>query len=126
MKKHIIALMNEGITLDQIQSEVEKIFNEEYKKREAEQERAKRYAAMNAALNRASAAVVDFINGYVGEEVLTVKECRSALRDTAVKVKMENTVTQPADEDEDIDIDVDVDEQKLVDFLISMGLIQPK
>lgn len=120
MRKHIIALMNEGIPLEEIHIEVEKIFNEEYKKREAEQERAKRQSEMNAALDRASAAVVDFINGYVGEEVLTVKECRSALRDTAVKVKMamniENAVTQPADEDE----------EKLVDFLTSLGLIQLK
>lgn len=124
MRKHIIALMNEGIPLEEIHIEVEKIFNEEYKKREAEQERAKRQAAMNAALDRASAAVVDFMNSYVGEEVLTVKECRSALRDTAVKVKMamdmENAVTQPADEN------IDVDEEKLVDFLVNMGLIQPK
>lgn len=124
MRKHIIALMNEGIPLEEIHIEVEKIFNEEYKKREAEQERAKRHAAVNTALDRASAAVVDFMNSYVGEEVITVKECRSALRDTAVKVKMavdmENAVTQPANED------IDVDEQKLVDFLVDMGLIQPK
>ena len=124
MRKHIIALMNEGIPLEEIHIEVEKIFNEEYKKREAEQERAKRYAAMNAALDRASAAVADFMNGYVGEEVLAVDECRDALKETAVKVKMamdmENAVTQPADEN------IDVDEQKLVDFLVSMGLIQPK
>lgn len=124
MRKHIIALMNEGIPLEEIHIEVEKIFNEEYKKREAEQERAKRFATVNAALDRASVAVVDFMNGYVGEEVLTVKECRSALRDTAVKVKMamdmENAVTQPADEE------IDVDKEKLMDFLVSMGLIQPK
>lgn len=124
MKEHVIALMNEGISLAQIQYEVEKMFNEENKKREAEQERAKRYAAMNAALDRASAAVVDFMNSYVGEEVITQSECKSALKETAIKVKMamdmENAVTQPADEN------IDVDEQKLVDFLASLGLIQLK
>ena len=124
MKKHIVALMNEGISLDQIQSEVEKIFNEEYKKREEEQEKAKRFAEVNAALDRASAAVVDFINGYVGEEVMTVEECKDTLKDTAVKIKMtmamEKAVTQPAEDK------IDLDEQKLMDFLVSMGLIQPK
>ena len=124
MKEHIIALMNEGITLDQIQSEVEKMFNEEYKKREAEQERAKRHAAMNAALDRASTAVVDFMNGYVGEEVITVDECRDALKETAIRVKfmvdMENAVTQPVDEDED------EDEEKLKEFLVSLGLARFK
>ncbi len=120
MRKHIVELMNQGVTLEQLHIEVEKMFNEEYKKREAEQERAKRHAEMKAALDRASVAVVDFMNGYVGEEVITVKECRDALKETAIKVKMamdmENAVTQPAD----------ADEQKLVDFLVSMGLIQPK
>lgn len=120
MKEHIVALMNEGISLAQIQSEVEKMFNEEYKKREEEQEKAKRFAAVNAALDRASAAVVDFMNSYVGEEVITQSECKSALKETAIKVKMaidmENAVTQPADEDE----------EKLMDFLVNMGLIQPK
>lgn len=120
MRKHIIALMNEGIPLEEIHIEVEKIFNEEYKKREAEQERAKRHAAMNAALDRASVAVVDFMNSYVGEEVITPGECKSALKETAIKIKMamdmEKAVTQPADEDE----------QKLVDFLANLGLIQLK
>ena len=122
MRKHIIALMNEGIPLEEIHVEVEKIFNEEYKKREAEQERAKRQSEMNAALDRASSAVVDFINGYVGEEVLTVKECRSALRDTAVKVKMMTKCAEKIT----VKVDEDEDEEKLVDFLVSMGLIQPK
>lgn len=120
MKKYIVEQMNKGVSIEDIHIQVEKIFNEEYKKREVEQERAKRQAAMNAALDRASAAVVDFMNSYVGEEVITVKECRSALRDTAVKVKMavnmENAVAQSADEDE----------EKLMDFLVNMGLIQPK
>jgi hypothetical protein len=122
MKKHIVALMNEGISLNQIQSEVEKMFNEEYKKREEEQKKAKakRFAEVNVALDRASVAVVDFMNSYVGEEVITQFECKSALKETAIKVKMaidmENTVTQPADEDE----------EKLMDFLVNMGLIQPK
>ena len=122
MRKHIIALMNEGIPLEEIHVEVEKIFNEEYKKREAEQERIKRFAAVNAALDRASTAIVDFMNNYVGEEVITVEECREALKETAIRVKMavdmEKAVTQPADDD--------VDEQKLMDFLTSMGLIKLK
>ena len=124
MRKHIIALMNEGIPLEEIHVEVEKIFNEEYKKREAEQEKAKRFAAVNAALDRASTAIVDFMNNYVGEEVITVEECKEALKETAIRVKMavdmEKAVTQPADEN------IDVDEQKLVDFLASLGLIQLK
>lgn len=124
MKKYIAEQMNKGVSLEDIHIQVEKMFNEEYKKREAEQERAKRHAAMNAALDRASSAVVDFMNSYVGEEVITPGECKSALKETAIKVKMamdmEKAVTQPADED------IDVDEQKLMDFLVSMGLIQPK
>ena len=122
MKKHIVALMNEGITLDQIQSEVEKMFNEEYKKREAEQEKAKRFAEVNAALDRASAAVVDFINGYVGEEVLTVEECKDTLKDTAVKIKMMTKCAEKIT----VEVENDEDEQKLVDFLVSLGLIQMK
>ena len=122
MKKYIAEQMNKGVSLEDIHIQVEKMFNEEYKKREAEQERAKRYAAMNAALDRASAAVVDFMNSYVGEEVITQAECKSALKETAIKVKMamdmEKAVTQPADEDED--------EQRLVDFLANLGLIQLK
>lgn len=124
MKKYIVEQMDKGVSIEDIHIQVEKIFNEEYKKREVEQERAKRQAAMNAALDRASAAVVDFMNSYVGEEVITVDECRDALKETAIRVKMavdmENAVTQPADED------VDVDKEKLMDFLVSMGLIQPK
>jgi hypothetical protein len=122
MKKHIVTLMNEGISLDQIQSEVEKIFNEEYKKREEEQEKAKRFAEVNAALDRASAAVVDFINGYVGEEVMTVEECKDTLKDTAVKIKMMNKCAEKIT----VKVDNDEDEQKLVDFLASLGLIQLK
>lgn len=122
MKKYITEQMNKGVSLEDIHIQVEKMFNEEYKKREAEQAvaKAKRHAEMNAVLDRASSAVVDFMNSYVGEEVITVKECRSALKETAIKVKMavdmENAVTQPADKDE----------EKLMDFLVSMGLIQPK
>lgn len=120
MKKYIVEQMDKGVSIEDIHIQVEKIFNEEYKKREVEQERAKRYAAMNAALDRASIAVVDFMNSYVGEEVITQSECKSALKETAIKVKMaidmENAVTQPADEDE----------EKLMDFLVNMGLIQPK
>ena len=119
MKKHIVTLMNEGISLDQIQSEVEKIFNEEYKKREEEQEKAKRFAEVNAALDRASAAVVDFINSYVGEEVMTVEECKDTLKDTAVKIKMINKCAEKIT----VKVDNDEDEQKLVDFLTSLGLI---
>lgn len=124
MKKYIAEQMNKGVPLKDIYLEVEKMFNEEYKKREAEQERAKRYAAMNAALDGASSAVVYFMNSYVGEEVITIEECRDALKETAIRIKMavdmKNAVTQPADED------IDIDEQKLVDFLASIGLIQPK
>ena len=124
MKKYIAEQMNKGVSLEDIHIQVEKMFNEEYKKRETEQEKAKRHAAMNAALDRASTAIVDFMNSYIGEEVITVEGCRDALKETAVKVKMamdmEKAVTQPADED------IDIDEQKLVDFLASLGLIQLK
>lgn len=120
MKKYIAEQMSKGVSLEDIHIQVEQMFNEEYKKREEEQERAKRFAEVNAALDRASAAVVDFMNSYVGEEVITVEECRSALRDTAMKVKfmvdMENAVIQPADEDE----------EKLKEFLVSLGLIKLK
>lgn len=122
MKKYIAEQMNKGVSLEEIHIEVEKMFNEEYKKREAEQEKTKRFAEVNAALDRASVAVVDFINGYVGEEVMTVEECKDTLKDTAVKIKMMNKCAEKIT----IKVDNDEDEQKLVDFLASMGLIQLK
>ena len=122
MKKYIAEQMNKGVSLEDIHIQVEEMFNEEYKKREAEQEKAKRFAEVNAALDRASTAIVDFMNGYVGEEVLTVEECRDALKDTAIKIKMMNKCAEKIT----VKVDNDEDEQKLVDFLASLGLIQMK
>lgn len=122
MKKYIAEQMNKGVSLEDIHIQVEKMFNEEYKKREAEQEKAKRFAAVNAALDRASIAVVDFINCYVGKEMMTVEDCKDTLKDTAVKIKM----MADCAEEITVKVDNDEDEQKLVDFLVSMGLIQPK
>ena len=81
MRKHIIALMNEGISLDQIQSEVEKMFNEEYKKREAEQEKAKRDAALDAALDRMSQGAADYFNLLAGIETVTAKDCKDIFKE---------------------------------------------
>lgn len=120
MRNHIIELMDKGMTLEQVHIEVEKMFNEEYKKREIDQERARRRAEMLAALDRASVAVVDFMNGYVGEEVITVDECKDALKETAFKVRMAMNMEKAAPQS------VNEDEQKLMDFLAGMGLIQIK
>lgn len=125
MKKYIAEQMNKGVSLEDIHIQVEEMFNEEYKKREAEQAakaQVKRLAEVTAALDRASVAVVDFINGYVGEEVMTVEECKDTLKDTAVKIKMMNKCAEKIA----VKVDNDEDEQKLVDFLASLGLIQMK
>ena len=116
MRKYIAEQMNKGTSLEDIHIQVEKMFNEEYKSREEKQLRLQQAAK----LDRATLAVVDYLNSYIGEEVLTVENCKDALRSTAEKIKFMKKISDSFV----IESDEDEDAERLANFLVNLGLIK--
>ena len=116
MRKYIAEQMNKGVSLEDIHIQVEKMFNEEYKSREEKQLKLQQAAK----LSRATLAVVDYINSYIGEEVLTVEDCEDALHSTAEKIKYMKQITNSFV----IESNEDEDAESLANFLAKLGLIK--
>lgn len=116
MKKYIAEQMNKGVSLEDIHIQVEKMFNEEYKAREEKQLKLQQ----TAKLDRATLAVADYINSCIGEEVITISDCKDALRSTVEKI---GYIKHVAD-NFIIESDEDEDAERLANFLVNLGLIK--
>ena len=118
MREYIVEQMNKGVSLEDLHIAVERMFNEEYKKREQEQK--ERQAA--AACDRAVHAVMDYITAVGGAANLI-----------DVTVALDNLVADFVNEEEpEVMIkaykngkETDVDEA-LMNFLVDMGLVKVK
>ena len=128
MRKYVIEQMNKGVSLEDIHIAVEKLFNEEYNKREQEQ-KEKKIAAVR---ERAVHAVMDYINA-VWEDLL---DCEVTFTDVSIMVDdiaAEYAPIEEEDEEEDVIIrayrngkeDPDA-ENALREFLCNMGLLSHK
>ena len=81
MRKTIAEMMKQGISLEEIHAQVEAIFNEEYKKKEAQ---------IEAAFDRAAHAFADYLN-LVLDEDMTVEEVKESMR----RVPLETAAPAP-------------------------------
>jgi hypothetical protein len=83
MRKFIVEQMNKGVSLEDLHIAVEKMFNEEYNKREAEKLETQKRAAQGAALKRAARATADYFNSMLEREEYTAEEFEFMLHDLA-------------------------------------------
>ena len=83
MRKYIVDQMNKGVSLEDLHIAVEKMFNEEYNKREAEKLETQKRAAQGAALKRAAQATADYFNLMLDREEYTAREFEFMLHDLA-------------------------------------------
>jgi hypothetical protein len=83
MRKFIVEQMNKGVSLEDLHNAVEKMFNEEYNKREAEKLETQKRAAQGAALKRAARATADYFNSMLEREEYTAEEFEFMLHDLA-------------------------------------------
>ena len=121
MRKYIVEQMNKGVSLEDLHIAVEKMFNEEYNKREQEQ-RQKRIAAVR---ERAVCAVMDYINAVFEDNL----DCEVTFTDVSIMVDEIAAEYAPEEEnEEDVVVkafrngkETDVDEA-LMNFLVDMGL----
>lgn len=123
MREYIVEQMKQGRTLEDIHIAVEKMFNEEYNKRE----RIERERKIAAAFDRAAKAMTDYLR-LVGDPDIEEETVRAAMA-------MAETVTFDEDEEEDeiphgafIKVkpdELDEEDKALFQFLLDMGLIKP-
>ena len=83
MRDFIVEQMNKGVSLEDLHITVERMFNEEYKKREAEKLELKKREAAGIALKRAAQATADYFNLMLDREEYTAKEFEFMLHDLA-------------------------------------------
>ena len=83
MRDFIVEQMNKGVSLEDLHIEVERMFNEEYKKREAEKLELKKREAAGVALKRAAQATADYFNLMLDREEYTAREFEFMLHDLA-------------------------------------------
>ena len=83
MRDFIVEQMNKGISLEDLHIAVERMFNEEYKKREAEKLELQKREAAGVALKRAAQATADYFNLMLDREEYTAKEFEFMLHDLA-------------------------------------------
>ena len=127
MRNYIVEQMSKGVSLEDIHIEVERMFNEEYNKREREQKEAQ----IEAAFDRAAQAFTDYLN-LIGEEGLDVDTVKIALRmaemSTYGRTKAKECAAvrpmMPRVEVIKAEDNSDADDEVLMKFLSDMGLIR--
>ena len=119
MRKYIVEQMKQGKSLEDLHIEVEKMFNEEYNKREQEQ-KVREIAAVR---ERAVHAVMDYITAVGGEA-----------NHVDVTIALDELAAGFVDDEEEDEVmvkayrngkETDVDEA-LMNFLVDMGLVKVK
>ena len=119
MREYIVEQMKQGRTLEDIHIAVERMFNEEYNKREREQ-KVKEVVAVR---DRAVHAVMDYITAIGGKS-----------NHVDVTIALDDLATEFVDEEEEDEVvvkayrngkETEVDEA-LMNFLVDMGLVKVK
>ena len=119
MREYIVEQMNKGMSLEDLHIAVEKMFNEEYNKREQEQKERK----VAAVRKRAVYAVMDYIKAVFEGKL----DCEVTFTDVSIMV--DNLAAEYAPEEEpEVMVkaykngkETEVDEA-LMNFLVDMGL----
>ena len=145
MRDYIVEQMNKGVSLEEIHIAVEKMFNDEYNKREEK----RKYEIEHAALERAAKATADYFNTVTESTEFDVEEFKEMLLDLVPKShvvayarsKMDEAtkaerktealsaargIMNPRVEVIHNGVEDKEAEEKLIKFLTDMGLIIPQ